>query len=47
MLKKLLKKLRLSVFILNRMSREGSPANPSESESMHGVEHANTPLQPV
>ena len=40
-------KLRLSVFILNRMSREGSPADPSESESVHGVEYANIPPQPV
>ena len=46
-LKKKLIKLRLSVFILNRMSREGSPADPSESESVHGVEHANAPPQPV
>ena len=42
-LKKKLIKLRLSVFILNRMSREGSPADPSVSESVHGVEHANAP----
>ena len=31
-------KLRLSVFILNRMSRKESPADPSEFESVHSVD---------
>ena len=49
MLNKLLKifKLRVSVFILNRMSREGSPTDASESESVHGVEHANALTLPT
>ena len=29
------------------MSREGSPADLSESESVYGVEHANAPPQPA
>lgn len=39
--------LRLNIFILNRMSREGSPVDPSECESVHGVEHVNAPPQPT
>ena len=46
-LKKKLIKLRLSVFILNMMSREESLADPSEFESVHGVEHANAPPLPA
>ena len=29
------------------MSREGSPADPSEFESVHGVEHTNAPPLPA